>query len=375
LIYSLQHVIGNQAVQHPLAQAEDARFRYDFSRIPIHTSPREGLQSPLTVNTPGDMHEQEAERLAQQVIGRSEEYRAPRAHSAAVVGQLEVTPGGSPLPGPERAFFEPRFGHDFGRVRVHADAGAHAMAARLHAQAFTVGGNVYFAAGKYAPSMSDGRRLLAHELAHVVQQSRGAVSPGLVQRTEDWNFTPADFGELKKNKGALKFGPDSSWFPGPFQSNLMDTLNLVLDPTRKKPATQGVNTTDFFHGHIATKSKKSDELQKFTGEYNKVGEAEYSKALGGSRANDLTTKNLPAYRAAVEKTLPSAQSMLEAAAKLKDVVVIYHTFETNKPAEMKYGSPERNFITPLGGSPKGYSPRRFLGERVHGHLSIQFPHR
>jgi hypothetical protein len=58
----------------------------------------------------------------------------------------------------------------------------------------------------------------------------------------------------------------------------------------------------------------------------------------------------------VEKTLPSAQSMLEAAAKLKDVVVIYHTFETNKPSEMKYGSPERNFITPLGGSPRGYSP-------------------
>jgi hypothetical protein len=48
--------------------------------------------------------------------------------------------------------------------------------------------------------------------------------------------------------------------------------------------------------------------------------------------------------------------MLEAAAKLKDVVVIYHTFETNKPSEMKYGSPERNFITPLGGLPRGYSP-------------------
>lgn len=344
-VLHLQRMIGNQAVQRLLANSGD--------RTPVQTP----MHGPLMVNTPGDTLEKEAERFSELVMQMPEAHSEAVASSAAVASQSEATStGGMPLPASQRAFFESSFKHGFDDVRIHADAGAHAMAARLHAQAFTAGRDIYFAAGKYAPSMNAGRGLLAHELAHVVQQSSGRVTAGMVQRAEDWNFTPARFEALTKNKGALKFDSDSNWFPKPFQDNLKDTLNFVLDPTRKKPATQGVNTTDFFHGHIAMKGQQSDELYKLTGEYNKISEAEYTKALGGSRINELTTKNLPAYKTAVENTLPSAKAMLEAAAKLKDVVVIYHTFENNKPGDMKYGSPERNFITPLGGSPKPYSP-------------------
>jgi len=87
-----------------------------------------------------------------------------------------VSGGGRPLDGATRAFFEPRFGHDFGAVRVHDDAQADASARAVAARAYTVGAHVVFRAGGYAPSSVSGRQVLAHELAHVVQQ-RGATMP------------------------------------------------------------------------------------------------------------------------------------------------------------------------------------------------------
>jgi hypothetical protein len=78
---------------------------------------------------------------------------------------------GQILDAASRAFFEPRFGHDFGRVRVHADAKAAESARAVNAVAYTVGNDVVFSAGRYSPATPTGRRLLAHELTHVVQQS------------------------------------------------------------------------------------------------------------------------------------------------------------------------------------------------------------
>ncbi|UCF91848.1 MAG: DUF4157 domain-containing protein [Desulfobacterales bacterium] len=77
---------------------------------------------------------------------------------------------GQPLPASERAFFEPRFGHDFSSVRVHADGQAAHLAQAVNARAFTLGSDVFFGQSQYAPQSSEGRRLLAHELTHVVQQ-------------------------------------------------------------------------------------------------------------------------------------------------------------------------------------------------------------
>jgi hypothetical protein len=84
---------------------------------------------------------------------------------------------GSPLSGSDQAFFGAAFDRDFSRVRVHADRGAAASAAQARAHAYTVGDHVFFADGRYAPATQAGRRLLAHELAHVVQQGRGS-GPG-----------------------------------------------------------------------------------------------------------------------------------------------------------------------------------------------------
>lgn len=85
---------------------------------------------------------------------------------------------GRPLEADLRGEMGRRFGTDFSRVRVHTDAGAAATAARLNARAYTVGNDIVFAAGRYAPHSADGRRLLAHELTHVVQQSHGPIGAG-----------------------------------------------------------------------------------------------------------------------------------------------------------------------------------------------------
>lgn len=89
---------------------------------------------------------------------------------------------GAPLPSNLRTYFELRFGQDFSQVRVHADTAAGNAARSINARAFTFGHRIAFAAGAYAPGTSDGRRLLAHELAHIVQQSAGETR---IQRAPD----------------------------------------------------------------------------------------------------------------------------------------------------------------------------------------------
>lgn len=78
---------------------------------------------------------------------------------------------GQPLDSETRAYMEPRFGQDFSGVRVHADAKAAESARAVNAYAYTVGREVVFGPHQYAPQSSEGRRLVAHELTHVVQQS------------------------------------------------------------------------------------------------------------------------------------------------------------------------------------------------------------
>ncbi len=96
-----------------------------------------------------------------------------------IVHQVAASPG-EVLDPSTRAFMEPRFGHDFGQVRVHTDARAAEAAHAVGALAYTTGSHVVFGAQQYAPTTHDGQRLIAHELAHVVQQSRG---PSSIQRS------------------------------------------------------------------------------------------------------------------------------------------------------------------------------------------------
>jgi len=109
--------------------------------------------------------------------------QAPQSVDRALAGS------GRPLGDALRQDMEPRFGHDFSSVRVHADAQAAASARDVNARAYTVGDDIVFAPGRFAESTHDGRQLIAHELTHVVQQ-RGATA--VVQRAPDTDVAETD---------------------------------------------------------------------------------------------------------------------------------------------------------------------------------------
>lgn len=115
--------------------------------------------------------------------------------SASVVPPIVnevVRSSGQPLDIESRAFMEPRFGHDFGRVRIHTDARAAASASAVHAHAYTVGRDVVFGHGKYAPHSSEGKKLLAHELAHTIQQGSASHSELVMGQPDDSYEKEAD---------------------------------------------------------------------------------------------------------------------------------------------------------------------------------------
>ena len=110
---------------------------------------------------------------------REEETLRRAAISAAPVGDVPpvvhdvLSSPGQPLDSGARAFMEPRFDHDFSHVRVHTDARAAESARAVNALAYTVGRDVVFGPNQYAPNTWSGRRLLAHELVHTIQQNNG----------------------------------------------------------------------------------------------------------------------------------------------------------------------------------------------------------
>jgi hypothetical protein len=97
--------------------------------------------------------------------------------------------GGHPLEPSTRSYFENRFGHDFGAVRIHTDSTAARSAQSVNALAYTVGQHVVFGAGQYAHNTGEGRRVMAHELAHTIQQSSGqnvgSVAPLRISEPSD----------------------------------------------------------------------------------------------------------------------------------------------------------------------------------------------
>lgn len=147
------------------------------------------IQRKPDISVRGDAGEREADQVADQIIaaGAGSAASATAAQGGAAensdplpdtgLAMRVASQGGSPLPAGLRADFEPRFGRRFDDVRIHTDSQADAAATSVQARAFTVGHHVVFADHQYQPATNDGRRLLAHELSHVVQQS-GERPPG-----------------------------------------------------------------------------------------------------------------------------------------------------------------------------------------------------
>lgn len=185
-----------------------------------------GIQTKLKIGEPGDKYEQEADRIADEVMRMPEpsiqrqveleEEEEETLQAKPTIGQITpiiqrqvepeeeekeeiiqtkqvacqssaVTPsfeaktqslqrgGGRPLPPDTRAFMEPRFGHDFSKVRIHTDPKAARLAYSLNAKAFTMGKDIVFAKGSFDQNSLIGKSLLAHELTHYIQQEGNIV--------------------------------------------------------------------------------------------------------------------------------------------------------------------------------------------------------
>ncbi|KYF95984.1 hypothetical protein BE18_31405 [Sorangium cellulosum] len=143
---------------------------------------------------------------------------------------------GRPLPDSVRSHFEQRFGHDFSRIRVHADARADASARALDARAFTVGHDIAFRRGEYAPDSLAGRKLLAHELTHVVQQGAGVRSAGRVSEPGDAAEREADRAadavSAGRHAGPIGAAPSAiARQPAPKQGPTYIDVEIISGPT------------------------------------------------------------------------------------------------------------------------------------------------
>ena len=116
----------------------------------------------------------EVEEVKLQAKARAGEARLRGDATESAIRTLQG--GGQPLPESVRAYIEPRMGYDFSGVQIHTDGHAAQLARSVDALAFTVGRDIVFGAGQYRPETNEGRRLLAHELTHVVQQNQGAAN-------------------------------------------------------------------------------------------------------------------------------------------------------------------------------------------------------
>lgn len=176
-----------------------------------------GVQPKLAVGRPDDPYEQEADRVADRVVaapvrpgsrGLVPQIQRLAAHPGAAWETVPESVGralagsGQPLEPALKLSVEQRFGHDFSQVRVHTGAVAARSAREVSAQAYTVGRDIVFAEGRFEPGTQDGRRLLAHELTHVVQQS-GAGEIGDERSSHAARLSPAGVPTLQCKGGTF----------------------------------------------------------------------------------------------------------------------------------------------------------------------------
>ncbi len=271
----LHRMIGNQSVlclQQAKQENHDANLidyvvstgvDSDFSRVPVHTNTNSKLQAKLKVNVPGDKYEQEANRVADLVMRMPSAKHSGEYSSAYGVrrdaktrnsqAKLAINPvqgsyasgseihsafasyrsyKGTPIDSVSRNYMEIRFGQDFRDIRVHTDSEASRLSDVLQAKAFTKGSDIYFNNGQYNPNSNSGRRLLAHELTHTVQQ-RATASVDFIQR--DLAVEPANPDAVVRelSDDALQDAIDynNRWFTNEDEiRNLRDVLGIISEP-------------------------------------------------------------------------------------------------------------------------------------------------
>lgn len=322
--------------------------------------------------------------------------------------------GGQPLPASVRNFFEPRFGYDFGHVRVHTGGLAGDRARDLNALAYTSGRDIVFGEGQYAPATTEGRRLLGHELTHVVQQDSGSM-PGTVQRetppdtayydpfTKDpkRGFKPEDLARLTASGDKLTFEGSLSPLSAELQTMLLENITATIrfaldpnDPTRvaelkvlkdyldanpkvgpffDKPA-ERLDYSDLYHGHICMPQPVKSDLTK-------LGKPVLDKeeAIKAAIREKIGTKT-PTTRGEAKQVMSVAEGderqkyldalapLLQALKDLPEAGVVYHSREGTQSKPVVGGKrvdttthPGRTIFTPLS----NHKPKFLLKDDPH----------
>ena len=209
------------------SQSAPSTGGHDFRNVSM-TRP----QAKLTVSQPGDRYESEADRVADQImrreepdgdkqsaiplIARKEQSDMQVADDVTPIAQAGLQSSGEPLDSETRALMETRFDEDSSQVRVHTNDAASKSSEQMSARAYTVGSDIAFRSGEFSPGTAQGKHLLAHELAHVVQQS------GNVQR------------DIKNNADSavappINAAPPSGTPSGPVAKPARDFTLIVMD--------------------------------------------------------------------------------------------------------------------------------------------------
>lgn len=305
--------LSNNASVHPLLQLQQTMGNQGVQRL---------IQAKLQFGQPGDVFEQEAEGVAEQVmrmpepaVQRQEEeldeeeiiqmkpvetIQPLMNGESRVGGDVEQglaasKGGGSPLPGTIRAFMEPRFGADFGKVRVHTGSEATHLNRNINAQAFTHGQDIYFNEGRYNPGTDSGKKLLAHELTHTIQQS------GSSKRISRWGLYKLGTPHLVVTIGAFKkLKPDAKKFYTKrwraflaIKSDFMDLRPEAISTVKKGKAIAKrhiKNKSGMFRGDLTKKEKEHLEYIGLTPKEIKKEEKDigkdYDNMVGYSRDPD-----------------------------------------------------------------------------------------
>ena len=223
---------------------------------------KDGLffQPKLTLNQSNDVYEKEADAVADAVVSSNnfstnpsffspvsktfqrkckeceeEEKMMQRKETAnATLSNIPTNyitnlSGGSPLPQNDRNFFESKIGYDFGNVRLHTDAAANESAKNINALAYTHGNHIVFGANQYQPETDAGKKLLAHELVHVIQQN-SAAGTQLIQRQPEQSQGKCYTCEIPGGIGVCCYSADA-----PFVQECFEVGKAIIDNCKGKP--------------------------------------------------------------------------------------------------------------------------------------------
>ncbi|HEX3043668.1 MAG TPA: DUF4157 domain-containing protein [Bacillota bacterium] len=178
---------------------EEQKEQAPSTDIPLTVMPLRETFSSHAISRPDDPAELEADRVSEEVSSqnsidllRKEQQEQPAIRKKASdrkepnfipTQQMDNLNGGNPLSNTDRDFFESRFGSDFSNLKVHTDSKANETAEAINARAYTNGNDIVFAKGEYQPGTNEGKKLIAHELTHVIQQREsGSLNVKPIQR-------------------------------------------------------------------------------------------------------------------------------------------------------------------------------------------------